>query len=125
MSLRTRVVVSVVTLSSLALFVACGSGGPKVVPPPTGGFSNSNLNGLDGGLNPLASLAGFTLDASGNMSNGVQDINDLKTSLPDLSLSGTVLLGAAGAPGTAQFVTQTTLNTLTFDVFPIDSNHLK
>src|SRR5436305_4463751 len=202
MSLRTRVVVSVVTLSSLALFVACGSGGPKVVLPPTGGFSNSNLNGtyvfstigadavgnflaiagtvsgdgtgkfaggsfdvsnpngvgvlhgvpvgvkssynitadgrgkatlqtsqgsftfdfvmtssehglitlfdaggtgsgsidlqasvsqsqiaqaytvnlngLDGGLNPLASLAGFTLDASGNMSNGVQEINDVK-----------------------------------------------
>src|SRR5215467_13628309 len=249
MSLRTRVVVSFFTLSSLALLVACGSSSPKVVPPPTGGFSNSNLNGtyvfstigadsigdflaiagtvsadgngnltggtfdvsnpggvgllvqvsvgvkssykitadgrgkatfqtsqgsftfdfvltssehalitlfdaggtgsgsidlqgsvsqsqiaqpyavnlngLDANFNPLASLAGFTLDASGNMTNGVQDINDLTTSLPDLGLSGTVLVGAAGSPGTSQFATQTTLGILTFDVFPIDSNHLK
>ena len=253
MSLRTRIVVSLLTLSSLALLVACGSSGPKVVPPPTGGFSNSNLNGTyvfstigadsignflaitgtvsadgtgkivggqfdvsnpggagillgvpigvkssynitaDGrgkatlqtsqgtftfnfvmtssehglitlfdtggtgsgsidlqsssvtqlqlaqpytvslnGLDitanppvPMASVAAFTLDAAGNMSNGVQDINDIGTALPGLSLTGTVLVGAGGAPGTAQLNTQTTLGTLTFDVFPIDSNHLK
>jgi hypothetical protein len=45
--------------------------------------------------------------------------------LPQLTLSGTVLVGAAGAPGTAQLVTQTSLGTLTFDVYSIDPSHLK
>ncbi len=84
-----------------------------------------SLSGSDGGLNPMASLAGFTLDGAGTVGNGVQDINDFTTVLPQLTLSGTVLVGAAGAPGTAQLVTQTTLGTLTFDVYAIDANHLK
>ncbi len=84
-----------------------------------------SLTGIDGGLNPMASLAGFTLDGAGTMSNGVQDINDSTTILDLLTLDGSVLVGTAGAPGTAQLVTSTTLGTLTFDVYPIDANHLK
>jgi hypothetical protein len=84
-----------------------------------------SLSGADAALNPMASLAGFTLDGAGTISNGAQDINDSATVLPQLTLSGTVLAGAPGAPGTAQFVTPTSLGTLTFDVYAIDANHLK
>src|SRR5579859_2895190 len=84
-----------------------------------------SLTGADSGINSMSTVAGFTLDAGGTMSNGVQDINDSRTVLTSLSLSGSVLVGAAGAPGTAQLITSTSLATLTFDVFPIDSNHLK
>jgi len=84
-----------------------------------------SLTGIDSGLNSMASVAGFTLSASGSISNGVQDINDSQTVFPQLTLSGTVLVGAAGAPGTAQLVTETSLGTLAFDVFAIDATHLK
>ena len=84
-----------------------------------------SLSGSDFNLNPMGSLAGFTLDGAGTVSNGVQDINDFTTILPQLTLSGTVLVGAAGGPGTAQLVTQTSLGTLTFDIYSIDPNHLK
>jgi hypothetical protein len=85
----------------------------------------ANLSGVDSSGNPLSTLAGFTLDASGTMSSGIQDFNDSSTAFASLSLSGTVTVGAAGAPGTAQMVTQTTLGTMTLDVFPVDASHLK
>ena len=40
-----RIVLSVVSVLALAFLVACGSSSNKATPPPTGGFSNSNLNG--------------------------------------------------------------------------------
>jgi hypothetical protein len=44
MSVRNALVL-LLTLSTLALLVGCGSSSPQATPPPTGGFSNSNLNG--------------------------------------------------------------------------------
>ncbi|MBZ5681095.1 MAG: hypothetical protein LAO24_13415 [Acidobacteriia bacterium] len=85
-----------------------------------------NLSGVDQTFtNPLASVAGFTLDSAGNITTGVQDINDFGTALAALSLSGTVPVGSAGLPGVGQLVTSTTLGTLQFDVFVIDANHIK
>ena len=45
MSLRNRVVLSIFAAVSLAFLVACGSSSNHGTPPPTGAFSNSNLNG--------------------------------------------------------------------------------
>ena len=47
MSLRTRYILPVIALFSLAFLVAAcgGSGTHSATPPPSGGFSNSNLNG--------------------------------------------------------------------------------
>jgi hypothetical protein len=84
-----------------------------------------SMTGFDGSVNPMGTLAGFTLDASGNLSNGIQDINDSQTVLTQLALSGVVPVGAAGAPGAGQLVTETSLGTLQFDVYAIDANHLK
>src|SRR6266567_2836504 len=84
-----------------------------------------SLTGFDSGLSPMSTLAAFTLDGTGTMTNGVQDVNDSETVLTQLTLGGTLLVGATGAPSVAQLVTQTTLGTLSFDVYVIDANHLK
>jgi hypothetical protein len=45
MSLSNRVVLPIIAVFALALLVACGSSSNKVTPPPTGGFTYSNLSG--------------------------------------------------------------------------------
>src|SRR5260221_2513168 len=57
-----------------------------------------SMTGFDGNVNPMGTLAGFTLDASGNLSNGVQDIHDSQTFLTQLKPSGAVPVAADGAP---------------------------
>jgi hypothetical protein len=69
----------------------------------------------------------FTLDAFGNVTAGFEDANSGSSSLNLTAMpitSGTVLVGAGTAPGTAQFVTSGA-GTLNFDVYVIDSTHLK
>jgi hypothetical protein len=95
---------------------------------PTGSYSFS-LAGVDNtGLNPFNSVGSFTLDSTGVIvaGTGVQDFNDhytisSETGLTALPLSGSVISGANGAVLT----TGSTFGTLTFDVFPVDSTHLK
>lgn len=85
-----------------------------------------NLSGVDTSfVSPLATVGGFTLDSTGLITSGVQDVNDFGTALTQLALDGSVTVGAGGLPGTAQIQTATTLGTLSFDVFIIDANHFK
>ena len=72
---------------------------------------------------PFATVGAFTLDASGNITNGVQDFNDNCSSsgLTNLSLTGSVSL--ASVPGIATLTSGGT--TYTFDVYPVDATHLK
>ena len=61
MSLRYRIFL-LFSLSTLAILSACGGGGSKPIiptPPPTGGFSNTNLNGT------------YTFSVSGANGNGL------------------------------------------------------
>jgi hypothetical protein len=44
MSVRNALVLFL-ALSTISLLVACGSSGPKIIPPPTGGFTTSSLSG--------------------------------------------------------------------------------
>jgi hypothetical protein len=85
-----------------------------------------NLSGFDlvgGGI--LATVGSFTVGTDGSITTGVQDFNDnnVFTSYP-LS-GGSVTLGSGSAPGTATLTTTGAFGTLGFDVYPVDSTHLK
>lgn len=86
MSLRNRFVLPLV-LSAIGVLVACGGSGSSFtppVPPPSGGFSPSNLNGTyvfsasgtDTNGAPYAIVGTFTANGSGGITGGVLDLND-------------------------------------------------
>ena len=83
----------------------------------------SSLNTTTGAQPTLATVGAFTLDASGNMTSGVEDFNNNGSSiaLTSLALSGSVNL--ATVPGVATLTTSA--GTLNFDVYPVDATHLK
>jgi hypothetical protein len=79
-----------------------------------------NLSGISTS-GSLATVGSFMLDSSGNITAGVQDINTAGafTSFP---LSGKVTVGA---PGTATLTTAGALGSIGFDIYTVDSTHLK
>jgi len=96
----------------------------------TGSYAFS-LSGTDSGVNfhPLGTVGAFTLNS--NNITGTEDFNDDLTSgagYTGLTLTGQVVLGAGGTSATAQFntlVADNSLRSLNFDVWVIDSTHLK
>ena len=95
---------------------------------PAGSYALS-LAGVDSVVNPFNSVGAFTIDGSGTITTGVQDFNDhytvsAETGLTNLPLTGTVT-GANGAVLTTSATSLGVNGTLTFDVFPVDSTHLK
>jgi hypothetical protein len=73
---------------------------------------------------PLGTVGGFTLDSNGNITAGAEDFNN--NGAPQEvngALSGQVIIGPSSSPTAALVTTQ--FGTLTFDVFAIDSTHLK
>ena len=97
----------------------------------TGSYAFS-LSGTDSGgnFNPLGTVGAFTL--SSNSITGTEDFNDDLTSgagFTGLNLTGQVVLGAGGTSATAHFintsVVDASLASLNFDVWVIDSTHLK
>lgn len=85
MSVR-NVITSFLALSFLAFLVGCGSSNSTPIgqPPPSGSFSNSNLNGtyvfsvlgIDAGGNAYTLLGQFTANGNRGITAGVVDIND-------------------------------------------------
>jgi len=93
-----------------------------------------SLSGTDLAGNPLAQVGAFTLDSSGNISAsganaGVADTtlynftSFMATPYADSPLTGVLQVGSGTAPGPATLATS--FGTLTFDVYAIDSTHLK
>ena len=87
MSLRNRIILPLALLS-LAALAACGGSGNNTInptPPPSGGFSSSNLNGTYvfsvGGIDsqgaPYALLGTFTANGQGGITGGAVDVNDV------------------------------------------------
>src|SRR6266496_4123954 len=98
MSLLNRLVLPVI-LSSLVALAACGGGGIShvVTPPPTGGFTNSDLNGTyvfsvtgsDINLAFLTMVGTLTADGNGTITGGTLDLNDAFLSSPvNLPITG-------------------------------------
>ena len=140
MSVRNRLVLPVI-LSSFAVLAGCGgSGNPTVTPPPSGSFSNSNLNGTyvfsvtgtDAGNNFVTTMGAFTADGKGNISGGVIDENGTAGSplLEAGITSGSYIVGPDGRPTgsstapTGLITLQTgTSNVFTFDFVLTSSEH--
>jgi len=84
------------------------------------------LNGVDAGtVNPLSSVGSLTLDGNGNVTTGIEDLNDdgNASGLQSVALSGSV---GAGTPGTARITTSVSgFTTTTLDLWPIDATHFK
>jgi hypothetical protein len=94
MSLRNRLVVSV-SICSLVVLAACGNNGfNTATPPPTGSFSNSDLNGTyvfsvtgsDVNFAFLTMVGTLTANGSGGITGGTVDINDPLFSAPVTAL---------------------------------------
>lgn len=105
---RHQVVLPVI-LSALAVLSGCGGyGTTKATPPPSGGFSNSNLNGTyvfsvagsDSGGNYMATVGTFIADGKGNISGGTLDFNDNATGpFPNQAVTGgNYFIGVDGRP---------------------------
>jgi hypothetical protein len=130
MSLINRVALSIVAVFGVAFLVGCGSSGaPAPTPPPSGGFSKSDLKGTyvfsTAGSDPngfFFTMAG-TLQADGNggIAGGTIDINDSDSGLPtpvqafgqsiNSNSSYTVSVDGRGQI----FLTNTPLGTISFD----------
>jgi hypothetical protein len=95
MSLRNRLVLPVI-LSSLVALAACGGGGIShvVTPPPSGSFTNSDLNGTyvfsvtgsDFNFAFLTVVGTLTADGNGTITGGALDLNDPLVSSPVVNL---------------------------------------
>lgn len=86
MSLRNRIFLPV-TLLTAGVLAGCGGNGGSIthpIPPPSGGFTPSNLNGTyvfsvsgtDTNSFPYAIVGTFTANGSGGITSGVLDLND-------------------------------------------------
>jgi hypothetical protein len=127
MSLRNRSVLPII-LSAIAVLAGCGSSTPAPVPPPSGGFSNSDLNGTyvfsTSGSDPngyFFTMAGtLVANGSGGITGGTIDINDSDTQVSTpfqafgqaISGSSTYTVGVDGR-GKINLV-DTALGTVTF-----------
>jgi hypothetical protein len=136
MLLRKCAVLSIIVFFSLVFLVACGSSSTKATPPPTGGFSNSNLNGTyvfsvtgsdASGL--FLTMAGtFVANGSGGITAGAMDLNDAGTG-PLLSQAITGGVYSVGVDGRGDFrnggglTLQTAAGTFTFDFALSSSAH--
>ncbi len=79
-----------------------------------------NLAGVSSGGTPEATVGSVTLDGSGNATTGFQDLNiNGAPSTLNLGPPSFVSVGTGTSPGTA------TLGAFSFDVYPVDSTHLK
>jgi hypothetical protein len=87
-----------------------------------------SLSGVDSTfVNPFAAVGNFTLSSTGTITAGLEDFNDDRnsTGLTGLSLSGSVPLGSAAAPGKATLTAAGSPYGTQFDVWAIDATHLK
>jgi len=133
MSLRNRLVLPVV-LFALAALVACGSGSTPVKPPPTGGFSNTNLSGTyvfstsGSDVNSVLIATVGTFSASqGTITGGTMDVNDplLGNLFGQPITGGSYSVGADGRPAshTGVLVLQTAAGNFVFDFVMTTTEH--
>jgi hypothetical protein len=104
MSLCNRLVLPVI-LSALAISAGCGNSTNNPVPPPTGGFSNTNFNGTytfsvfgtDGTTYAAAGTLVACGCAGGTISSGSIDLTDATAGAPLLATNSTIGSGSTYA----------------------------
>jgi hypothetical protein len=82
-----------------------------------------NLSGADSSGNPEATLGSLTLDNSGTLSAGVQDVVDSTIVLPNQPISAGTLTIAPTGRGTLAMTTS--IGTLNFAIYPVSTNFFK
>ncbi len=140
MSLRNRLVLPII-LSSLGVLAGCGSGNSftKPVPPPSGSFSNSNLNGTyvfsvsgtDAVGAPYVIVGSFTANGSGGngqggITGGTLDLNDpgVPTLVSNAAIgSGSTYKVSVDGRGQTTLNTTTAFGNITLDFVLQDSSH--
>ncbi|HTS35083.1 MAG TPA: hypothetical protein VMH04_05385 [Candidatus Solibacter sp.] len=126
MSLRSRFVLPVIALLSLAFLAGCGGGTHSAVAPPSGGFTNSNFNGTytfstaGSDANGIFAMAG-TLTAcgcaQGTISGGTVDLVDPTGPAPGSTIGNSTYKVSADGRGTARlFITTTSSLSLEVDL---------
>ncbi len=93
-----------VALSALTFLVACGGSSPKVTPPPSGGFSDSNLSGtyvfsssgVDSSGAFLTMVGTLAANGSGTITGGTVDITGLEISAAQQGITGSYKITADG-----------------------------
>jgi len=126
----------VLTSSSHGLIIrfddgGTGSGTIDLQPTPVtqsalAGAYAFSVSGSDPANSPLSAEGAFTLNSSGLIASspaGIEDVNYDTAVSAGLTLTGGITVGTGTAPGTAAL--SATGYALTFDVYAIDSTHLK
>jgi hypothetical protein len=126
---RNRFVLTSLALLTLAFLVGCGSSSPSATPPPTGGFSNTNLNGTyafstsgaDANGAYIAFAGAFNANGSGQITGGTLDVVDPEFSpivTTGMAITGgSYGVGVDGRPksGSGLLNLTTSSGTFTFD----------
>ncbi|HEV2395444.1 MAG TPA: hypothetical protein VGS27_00700 [Candidatus Sulfotelmatobacter sp.] len=123
MSFSNRIILPVI-VSALGMLAACGGGNTGVTnptPPPSGGFSNSNLKGTyvfsitgaDSSSGFLTVAGTFVANGSGGITGGSIDMNDPNFSGPltNSAVSGGQYTISADGRGQASLTTATPFST--------------
>ena len=127
-----NVILSLLAVSTLLFLAGCGSSSPKATAPPSGGFSNSSLNGnyvfsttgVDVNNSPLTVVGAFAA-SGGTISGGSIDVLDLSAGISSNQpiTSGSYSVTADGR-GQIQLKTSTVLgSTLGLDFVLTSSSH--
>jgi hypothetical protein len=82
-----------------------------------------NLSGVDVNELPDTTAGAFTFDSTGNISTGVQDMNDDGTLTANATISGGTVASPTSGRGTITLDTSTGL--LDFAYYVIDANHIR
>jgi hypothetical protein len=140
MSLRNRLVLPIIfsalALSALGILAGCSSGNGVTNPvvPPSGKFSNSNLNGTyvfsvsgtDVNGAPSAMVGTITANGSGGITGGTLDINNAEFTTPVANLavgSGTYSIGVDGRARATLNATTPFPNKIILDFVLQDDSH--
>jgi len=83
------------------------------------------LSGMDAGGDIISTVGSLTLNSSGTITAGVEDCNVNGGTFFTSALTGSVLVGSGTTPGSATIQTSCASGSLAFDVYTIDSTHLK
>ncbi|HWF05814.1 MAG TPA: hypothetical protein VHA06_19155 [Candidatus Angelobacter sp.] len=103
MPANRRLLFFITTIFLLITIAGCGGGSSLSFPTPTGGFTNSSLNGpfafsyqgVD--ANGFLAVAGsFTADGAGNLTGGVEDLNSGAGIATNAGFTGTYTVRADG-----------------------------